>query len=56
MASRFRPSEGFRRDRYSTAFWPSGEYRRAGALPGLDASAVETLAAFGHAAAFPRGG
>ena len=33
-----------------------GEYRRAGALPGLDAGAVETLAAFGHAAAFPRRG
>jgi adenosine deaminase len=31
-----------------------GEYRRAAALPGLDATAVETLAAFGHAAAFPR--
>jgi adenosine deaminase len=33
-----------------------GEYRRAGALPGLDAAAVEQLAAFGHAAAFPRRG
>lgn len=30
-----------------------GEYRRAGTLPGLDATAVEALAAFGHAAAFP---
>jgi adenosine deaminase len=33
-----------------------GEYRRAGALPGLAADAVETLAAVGHAAAFPRRG
>ena len=33
-----------------------GEYRRAAALPGLGAAAVETLAAFGHAAAFPRRG
>jgi adenosine deaminase len=33
-----------------------GEYRRAGTLPGLDATAVEALAAFGHAAAFPRRG
>jgi adenosine deaminase len=33
-----------------------GEYRRAAALPGLDSSAVATLAAFGHAAAFPRRG
>jgi adenosine deaminase len=33
-----------------------GEYRRAAALPGLDATAVEALAAFGHAAAFPRRG
>jgi len=31
-----------------------GEYRRAAALPGLAATAVETLAAYGHAAAFPR--
>ena len=31
-----------------------GEYLRAAALPGLDASAIEALAAFGHAAAFPR--
>jgi adenosine deaminase len=31
-----------------------GEYRRAAALPGLDAGAIETLAGFGHAAAFPR--
>jgi adenosine deaminase len=33
-----------------------GEYRRAGALPDLDATAVEALAAFGYAAAFPRRG
>ena len=33
-----------------------GEYRRAAALPGLDDRAVEALAAFGHAAAFPRRG
>lgn len=33
-----------------------GEYRRAGALPGTGATAVEALAAFGHAAAFPRRG
>jgi adenosine deaminase len=33
-----------------------GEYRRAGGLPGLDSTAVETLAATGHAAAFPRRG
>jgi adenosine deaminase len=33
-----------------------GEYRRAAALPGLDVAAVETLAAFGHAAAFARRG
>jgi adenosine deaminase len=33
-----------------------GEYRRAGALPGLDATALETLAAFGRTAAFPRPG
>ena len=32
----------------------SGEYRRAAALPGIRAGAVEALAAFGHAAAFPR--
>lgn len=31
-----------------------GEYRRAAALPGLHGAAVEVLAAFGHAAAFPR--
>jgi adenosine deaminase len=31
-----------------------GEYRRARALFGLDATAVGQLAAFGHAAAFPR--
>lgn len=31
-----------------------GEYRRAAALPGVDADAVEALAGFGHAAAFPR--
>ena len=31
-----------------------GEYRRAAALPGMRADAVEALAAFGHAAAFPR--
>jgi adenosine deaminase len=30
------------------------EYRRASALPGMRAHAVEDLAAFGHAAAFPR--
>jgi adenosine deaminase len=30
------------------------EYRRAAALPGMRADAVEALAAFGHAAAFPR--
>ena len=33
-----------------------GEYRRAGGLPGLDSTAIETLAAAGHAAAFPRRG
>jgi adenosine deaminase len=33
-----------------------GEYRRAAALPGVGAAAIETLAAFGHAAAFPRRG
>jgi adenosine deaminase len=33
-----------------------GEYRRAAALPGLDSSAAEDLAATGHAAAFPRRG
>jgi adenosine deaminase len=33
-----------------------GEYRRAAALPGMDGTAVQTLAAFGHAAAFPRRG
>jgi adenosine deaminase len=33
-----------------------GEYRRAAALPGMDGGAIETLAAFGHAAAFPRRG
>jgi adenosine deaminase len=33
-----------------------GEYRRAAGLPGLDGHAVEALAAFGHAAAFPRRG
>jgi adenosine deaminase len=33
-----------------------GEYRRAAALPGTGATAVEALAAFGHAAAFPRRG
>jgi adenosine deaminase len=33
-----------------------GEYRRAAALPGLDETAVDALAAFGHAAAFPRRG
>jgi adenosine deaminase len=33
-----------------------GEYRRAAALPGLDDRAVEALAAFGHAAVFPRRG
>lgn len=33
-----------------------GEYRRAAALPGMGATAVEALAAFGHAAAFPRRG
>jgi adenosine deaminase len=33
-----------------------GEYRRAAALPGLDVTVVETLAGFGHAAAFPRRG
>jgi adenosine deaminase len=32
------------------------EYRRAAALPGLDDAAIETLARFGHAAAFPRRG
>jgi adenosine deaminase len=31
-----------------------GEYRRAGELPGLDATAIEALAAFGRAAAFAR--
>jgi adenosine deaminase len=31
-----------------------GEYRRAAALPGVGPAAVEALAAFGHAAAFPR--
>jgi adenosine deaminase len=31
-----------------------GEYRRAAALPGLDDRAIETLARFGHAAAFSR--
>jgi adenosine deaminase len=31
-----------------------GEYRRAASLPGMGASAIEVLAAFGHAAAFPR--
>jgi adenosine deaminase len=31
-----------------------GEYRRAAALPGMRPGAVEALAAFGHAAAFPR--
>ena len=31
-----------------------GEYRRAASLPGMDAAAVEALAAFGHAAAFAR--
>ncbi len=31
-----------------------GEYRRAAALPGVNAGAVEALAGFGHAAAFPR--
>jgi len=31
-----------------------GEYRRAAGLPGVDTAAVEVLAAFGHAAAFPR--
>jgi adenosine deaminase len=31
-----------------------GEYRLAASLPGLDGTAVEALAAFGHAAAFPR--
>lgn len=31
-----------------------GEYRRAAALPGLDDGAIETLARFGHAAAFSR--
>ncbi len=30
-----------------------GEYRRAAALPGMDATTVAALAAFGHAAAFP---
>jgi adenosine deaminase len=33
-----------------------GEYRRAAALPGMGATAVEALAAFGHAAAFSRRG
>jgi adenosine deaminase len=33
-----------------------GEYRRAAALPGLDGNALDTLAAAGHAAAFPRRG
>src|SRR5512143_122606 len=33
-----------------------GEYRRAAALPGLGGGAIERLAAFGHAAAFPRRG
>jgi len=33
-----------------------GEYRRAAGLPGQDGHAVEALAAFGHAAAFPRRG
>jgi adenosine deaminase len=33
-----------------------GEYRRAAALPDLDVTAVETLAGFGHAAAFSRRG
>ena len=31
-----------------------GEYRRAAALPGVGPAGVEALAAFGHAAAFPR--
>jgi adenosine deaminase len=30
-----------------------GEYRRAATLPGMSVAAIETLAAFGHAAAFP---
>ena len=33
-----------------------GEYGRAVALPGMGTTAVEALAAFGHAAAFPRRG
>jgi adenosine deaminase len=31
-----------------------GEYRRAAALPGMGPAAIEALAGFGHAAAFPR--
>jgi adenosine deaminase len=31
-----------------------GEYRRAAEMPGMSAAAVGALAAFGHAAAFPR--
>jgi adenosine deaminase len=31
-----------------------GEYRRAAGMPGMDAAAIGRLAAFGHAAAFPR--
>ena len=33
-----------------------GEYRRAAALPGVGPAAIEALAGFGHAAAFPRRG
>ena len=31
-----------------------GEYRRAAAMPGMEEMALEALAAFGHAARFPR--
>jgi len=33
-----------------------GEYRRVAAIPGIDDAALTALAAFGHAAAFPRRG
>jgi adenosine deaminase len=31
-----------------------GEYRRAAAMPGMGPTSLEALAAFGHAARFPR--